>query len=155
MISVRILRIRSARCLVALTLAACGGGGGSTGASGASGGTVQAASTGLPGSTSAMQQITVATDAQRRIRQRELAMLDEKEAQEREEARKNKGFTQVYPLGWKRIIELAKGKTAVETTPAELINTLTLLKNATAAGELDAQMDAASAKVRKDFKGGK
>ena len=28
-----------------------------------------------------MQQITVATDAQRRIRQRELAMLDEKEAQ--------------------------------------------------------------------------
>ncbi|HBO7305721.1 TPA: helix-turn-helix domain-containing protein, partial [Pseudomonas aeruginosa] len=30
-----------------------------------------------------MQQITVATDAQRRIRQRELAMLDEKEAQER------------------------------------------------------------------------
>lgn len=56
-----------------------------------------------------MQQITVATDAQRRIRQRELAMLDEKEAQEREEARKNKGFTQVYPLGWKRIIELAKG----------------------------------------------
>ncbi|MBL2305745.1 helix-turn-helix domain-containing protein, partial [Klebsiella pneumoniae] len=38
-----------------------------------------------------MQQITVATDAQRRIRQRELAMLDEKEAQEREEARKNKG----------------------------------------------------------------
>ncbi|MBL1558114.1 helix-turn-helix domain-containing protein, partial [Klebsiella pneumoniae] len=37
-----------------------------------------------------MQQITVATDAQRRIRQRELAMLDEKEAQEREEARKNK-----------------------------------------------------------------
>ncbi|HHX6391791.1 TPA: hypothetical protein ACVGJP_006397 [Pseudomonas aeruginosa] len=56
-----------------------------------------------------MQQITVATDAQRRIRQRELAMLDEKEAREREEARKNKGFTQVYPLGWKRIIELAKG----------------------------------------------
>lgn len=44
-----------------------------------------------------MQQITVATDAQRRIRQRELAMLDEKEAQEREEARKNKGFTQYIP----------------------------------------------------------
>ena len=54
-----------------------------------------------------------------------------------------------------KAMELAKGKTAVETTPAELINTLTLLKNATAAGELDAQMDAASAKVRKDFKGGK
>ena len=54
-----------------------------------------------------------------------------------------------------KVIELGKGKTAVETTPAELINTLTLLKNATAAGELDAQMDAASAKVRKDFKGEK
>lgn len=55
-----------------------------------------------------MQQITVATDAQRRIRQRELAMMDEKEAQEREEARKNKGFTQLYPKGWRRAIELAK-----------------------------------------------
>jgi transcriptional regulator with XRE-family HTH domain len=56
-----------------------------------------------------MQSVTVATETQRRIRQRELAAADEKEAQEREEARKNKGFTQVYPLGWKRIIELAKG----------------------------------------------
>ncbi|MES7679635.1 hypothetical protein U6K38_12180, partial [Cutibacterium acnes] len=53
--------------------------------------------------------ITVATDAQRRIRQRELAMLDEKEAQEREEARKNKGFTQVYSRGWRRVRELATG----------------------------------------------
>ncbi|MFQ0116458.1 helix-turn-helix domain-containing protein, partial [Klebsiella pneumoniae] len=56
-----------------------------------------------------MQQITVATDAQRRIRQRELAMLAEKEAQEREEARKNKGFTQVYARGWRRVRELATG----------------------------------------------
>lgn len=44
-----------------------------------------------------MQSVTVATETQRRIRQRELAAADEKEAQEREEARKNKGFTQVYP----------------------------------------------------------
>ena len=43
-----------------------------------------------------MQSVTVATETQRRIRQRELAAADEKEAQEREEARKNKGFTQVY-----------------------------------------------------------
>jgi hypothetical protein len=56
------------------------------------------------------------------------------------------------PLKRRRI---AKGKTAVETTPAELINALNLLKNATAVGELDAQMDAASGNVRKDFKGGK
>ncbi|OOJ51870.1 hypothetical protein BMT70_25845, partial [Escherichia coli] len=41
-----------------------------------------------------MQSVTVATETQRRIRQRELAAADEKEAQEREEARKNKGFTQ-------------------------------------------------------------
>ena len=57
----------------------------------------------------AHQRHQAGDEIQRRIRQRELAMLDEKEAQEREEARKNKGFTQVYPLGWKRIIELAKG----------------------------------------------
>ena len=46
-----------------------------------------------------MQSVTVATETQRRIRQRELAAADEKEAQEREEARKNKGFTQVYSKG--------------------------------------------------------
>lgn len=56
-----------------------------------------------------MQAITVATDSDRRIRQRELAALDEKDAQEREEARKNKGFTQVYSKGWKRVRELSKG----------------------------------------------
>ncbi|SSK10745.1 helix-turn-helix domain-containing protein [Klebsiella pneumoniae] len=38
-----------------------------------------------------MQQITVATDAQRRMLNR------------------SSDLTQVYPLGWKRIIELAKG----------------------------------------------
>jgi len=56
-----------------------------------------------------MQSVTVATETQRRIRQRELAAADEKEAQEREEARKNKGFTQVYSKGWRRIRELSKG----------------------------------------------
>ena len=50
-----------------------------------------------------MQSVTVATETQRRIRQRELAAADEKEAQEREEARKNKGFTQVYSKGWRRV----------------------------------------------------
>lgn len=56
-----------------------------------------------------MQQVTVATDAQRRIRQHELAMQEEREAQEREEAQKNKGFTQVYSKGWRRVRELATG----------------------------------------------
>ena len=57
-----------------------------------------------------MQSVTVATETQRRIRQRELAAAaDEKEAQEREEARKNKGFTQVYSKGWRRVGELSKG----------------------------------------------
>lgn len=55
-----------------------------------------------------MQQATVATEAQRRERQLELQMQDEKEAKEREEARKNKGFTQVYPMGWNRLIKLAQ-----------------------------------------------
>jgi hypothetical protein len=52
---------------------------------------------------------TVATDAQRRIRQADIKREEEQEAKEREEARKNKGFTQVYPRGWKRIMELSKG----------------------------------------------
>ncbi len=42
------------------------------------------------------------TDPEQQDRQQELT----------DEARKNKGFTQVYPLGWKRITELAKGNAA-------------------------------------------
>lgn len=44
-----------------------------------------------------------------KARQRDLAKIEEEEAKEREEARKNKDFTQVYPRGWKRIMELSKG----------------------------------------------
>lgn len=51
---------------------------------------------------------TVATETDRRIRMRELAMQEEQDEKEREEARKNRGFTQVYPLGWKQVRELAK-----------------------------------------------
>lgn len=54
-----------------------------------------------------MRSITTETD--RQIRMRELAIQEEEDEKEREEARKNKGFTQIYPLGWKRIIELSKG----------------------------------------------
>lgn len=53
---------------------------------------------------------TVATESQRRIRLNDLAKQEEEAQKELEEARKNKGFTQVYPKGWKRIIELSKQK---------------------------------------------
>lgn len=51
----------------------------------------------------------VATEQQRRVRQEDLAKQDEEEQKKLEETRKNKGFTQVYPKGWKRIMELSKG----------------------------------------------
>jgi hypothetical protein len=53
---------------------------------------------------------TVATESQRRIRANDLARQNAEDLKELEEARKNKGFTQVYPKGWKRIIELSKQK---------------------------------------------
>jgi len=59
-----------------------------------------------------MQSQVVATESQRRIRKRDLDLLEKKEAKELEEARKNRGFTQIYPMGWKRLIELAKGNQA-------------------------------------------
>ena len=52
----------------------------------------------------------IATEDQAQRRQRELDSIDRKEEQEREEARKNKGFTQTYPKGWQRIRELVKDK---------------------------------------------
>lgn len=45
---------------------------------------------------------------EQRARQRDLVMLEQQEAKEREEARKNRNFTQVYPRGWKRVLELAQ-----------------------------------------------
>ena len=51
-----------------------------------------------------------------------------------------------------KAIELAKGKTAVETTAGELVSTLGKLRDAVAVGELDAQMEAVSVGVRKAFK---
>ncbi len=51
-----------------------------------------------------------------------------------------------------RLIEFAKGKTAVEIASTEqLVPTLELIKQAVEAGELDAQMDAASVKLREGF----
>lgn len=51
-----------------------------------------------------------------------------------------------------KLLELGKGKTAVETQPEQLVNTLGKLRDAAAAGELDAQVEAASAGVRRGFK---
>jgi hypothetical protein len=49
-------------------------------------------------------------------------------------------------------LELSKGKTAVETTAAELTATLAVLRKAVESGEIDAQIEAVSAGVRRGFK---
>ena len=52
-----------------------------------------------------------------------------------------------------RAVEFSKGKSSVEmATAADLIPTLELIKRAVEAGELDAQIEAASAKLRDGFK---
>lgn len=51
-----------------------------------------------------------------------------------------------------RKLEISKGKSAVEiATAAELVPTLELIKQAVEAGELDAQIEAAAAKLREGF----
>ena len=51
-----------------------------------------------------------------------------------------------------RVMELAKGKNSIEVAnAAELMTVLTAVKSAVEAGELDAQIDAASAAVRERF----
>ena len=51
-----------------------------------------------------------------------------------------------------KVIELAKGKSAVETTAGELAAVLNTIKKAVEQGELDVQIEAVSAGVRKGFK---
>ena len=51
-----------------------------------------------------------------------------------------------------RVVEISKGKTAVEVaTPTDLIPTLELIKKAVDAGELDIQLETASIKLREGF----
>lgn len=51
-----------------------------------------------------------------------------------------------------RVIELAKGKFAVEVSgPAELVPTLEIIKAAVEAGELDTQLEATAGSVRMGF----
>ncbi|PQN30322.1 helix-turn-helix domain-containing protein, partial [Shigella boydii] len=56
-----------------------------------------------------MQTQNVITEKERKIRSRDLTENAKKLAHERREAEKNSNFTQVSPLGWKRLMELAKG----------------------------------------------
>ena len=51
-----------------------------------------------------------------------------------------------------RVVELAKGKSTIEVAaPTDLIPTLELIKKAVEAGELDAQIESASIKLRDGF----
>ena len=51
-----------------------------------------------------------------------------------------------------RVLELAKGKSAIEVANSkDLVPTLELIKQAVTNGELDAQMEAASSSLRKGF----
>lgn len=52
-----------------------------------------------------------------------------------------------------KVLELAKGKNAIEiASAAELVPTLTVIKQAVEEGSLDAQIEAASNKLRSGFK---
>ncbi len=56
-----------------------------------------------------MKQVLIATKASRNARSQDLKRDHKQEQLEEEEKKKNKGFTQVYKSGWKRIRELSKG----------------------------------------------
>ena len=52
-----------------------------------------------------------------------------------------------------RVLEIAKGKFAVEVASAsEIVTTLEIIKNAVETGELDAQLEATAGKLRSGFK---
>ena len=51
-----------------------------------------------------------------------------------------------------KVVELARGRTAVETTAAELTATLAVLRKAVESGEIDTQIETVSAVVRRGFK---
>ena len=59
-----------------------------------------------------MRSQDVITEKQREIRKSRSSTSGRKRDRERLEAQKNQNFTQVYPFGWKRLAELAKGNSA-------------------------------------------
>ena len=72
-----------------------------------------------------MHQVTVATDLHRQLRQEDLAKAEKRDVEEHKEARKNRGFTQIYPRGWKRTIELVRKILVLSSCMHFLLNTLT------------------------------
>jgi len=53
--------------------------------------------------------LEVITDLQKKVRQLDIDEEKKQEEAKQDEEHKNHGFTQTYPLGWKRIAELARG----------------------------------------------
>lgn len=51
----------------------------------------------------------VITDKEREIRKKDLEEQDRLSSEKQEQKQKNKNFTQVYPLGWKRLRALFRG----------------------------------------------
>lgn len=52
--------------------------------------------------------IEILTEAQRKVRRLDIEEEKKQEEVRREEEHKNHGFTQTYPLGWKRMAEMAR-----------------------------------------------
>ncbi|HGW6455952.1 TPA: hypothetical protein ACNHPS_005008, partial [Escherichia coli] len=59
-----------------------------------------------------MRSQDVITERQREMRRADIQEQAQKRDRDHLESQKNQNFTQVYPLGWKRLMELAKGNTA-------------------------------------------
>lgn len=52
--------------------------------------------------------VLIATDADRKARMRDIEKAERREEEERQKARKNRDFVQVYPLGWDKLREVIK-----------------------------------------------
>ena len=66
----------------------------------------------LPVERKKMRSQDVITERQREMRRADIQEQAQKRDRDHLESQKNQNFTQVYPLGWKRLMELAKGNTA-------------------------------------------
>ena len=72
-----------------------------------------------------MRSQDVITERQREMRRADIQEQAQKRDRDHLESQKNQNFTQVYPLGWKRLMELAKGNTAAFDSTHTSLNTLT------------------------------
>lgn len=55
-----------------------------------------------------MESVLIATEQDMKSRARDLEAMRKQDEENLEDTKKNKGFTQIYPRGWKRVVELAK-----------------------------------------------